>query len=459
MPLHFEGRLTARDAKRHIPHRFMVPANSGQLDIHFRYAPARVHDISNLITLTLFDSARFRGARHRDGDEHDVRINAVEATPGYLAGPLPAGLWTVEIDTHMIMPGQAVHYSLDISVGEGKEARAGGHPFRIETASPLTGRGVTRRGAGWYRGDLHSHTHHSDGEGFSVNALVKAANDEGLDFIFLTDHNTTAGLAEMDALSSEDLLTAGGIELTTFWGHALLLGTREWVDWRIRPGTGEMAHLASTAYARDQVFIIAHPQAIGDPVCTGCAWRYGDMMPGVARLVEIWNGPWKADSNNEQALALWYDWLNEGLHIVGTAGTDTHSAQFYATRPGFNVVYAEDLSETALLKALRAGHLYLSAGPQVDLQARTTNGQHWSMGDTITQEATFTVAWAQCPADAQLRLIANGRLLRQTTAASQGEYEWSMAPDQADWVVVEVRNSDGEMLAITNPIFLERTGS
>ncbi|MEZ4637321.1 MAG: hypothetical protein R2856_20590 [Caldilineaceae bacterium] len=41
------------------------------------------------------------------------------------------------------------------------------------------------------------------------------------------------------------------------------------------------------------------------------------MMPGTARFVEIWNGPWfggnSEKNSNEQGLALWYGWLNQGL--------------------------------------------------------------------------------------------------------------------------------------------------
>ena len=45
------------------------------------------------------------------------------------------------------------------------------------------------RGAGWYRGDLHVHTVHSDGQ-YEVSQLVAAAHASGLDFIVSTDHNT-----------------------------------------------------------------------------------------------------------------------------------------------------------------------------------------------------------------------------------------------------------------------------
>jgi hypothetical protein len=216
-----------------------------------------------------------------------------------------------------------------------------------------------------------------------------------------------------------------------------------------------MSRIAAEIYAKEELFIIAHPQSVGDPACTGCAWRYGDMMPGNARLVEVWNGPWGGDSNNEEALSLWYDWLNQGLRLVATAGTDTHSVRDYAANPGFSVVYAEALSETAILKALRAGHLYLSAGPQVTFQARSESGETWIMGDTIAQPVTFMAAWTECPADAQVRLIADGRLLDHWVAGAQGKREWSMAPHEAHWIVVEVRSGDGELLAITNPIYLD----
>jgi hypothetical protein len=451
MHYHFEGYLTARDCKRHIPHPFTVPVHSGELDICLRFAPYRVRGISNMITLSLFDPTGFRGAGHRGGDSHMVHIASAEATPGYLPGPLPAGTWDAQIDTHMVMPGEPVHYRLDITITE--DASAGDATALRLQALP---RRAPPRGAGWYRGDLHTHTNHSDANGHTVGELIQTARDHGLDFIFLTDHNTNAGLAEMEVLAAPDLLACAGIELTTFWGHALCLGTLQWVDWRVRPGSGDMARLAAAAEAGGQIFVISHPQAEGDPACTGCTWRYGDMMPGNARLVEVWNGPWGGDSNNEAALALWYDWLNQGLRLVATAGTDTHSARAYAARPGFNVVYAEALSEAALLKALRAGHLYLSAGPHLDFHARGASGERWLVGDTVAGPVTFALGWSDCPTSAQVRVLANGRLLDQWPAAGRGEHGWGMAPEQANWVLAEVRAESGELLAVTNPIFICR---
>ncbi|MBN2393522.1 MAG: CehA/McbA family metallohydrolase [Anaerolineae bacterium] len=444
---HFEGHLTTHDCKRYIPHTFAVPAGCGRIDIDFRYAPQRVQGIKNLLTLTLFDPHGFRGARHRSGTEHHVTLSASEATPGYFPGPLPAGTWIVEVDTHMIMPGETVHYTLDVTLTEG--AAGASVPPRARATV------VARSEPGWYRGDLHTHSDHSDAHDFAVADLIQMARDAGLDFVFLTDHNTVTGLPEMDASVSETLLTAGGMELTTYWGHALCLGAREWVDWRIHPGDGEMARIAAATYANAQVFVIAHPLADGEPGCTGCSWRFGEMMPGNARVVEIWNGPWGCDSNNEKALTLWYDWLNQGLRLAATAGSDTHGLRDYASGPGYNVIYAEALSEAALLKAVLAGHLYLSAGPQLAFEAQSDDGTTWMMGDTVTQPVTFAVHWRDCPPDAVVRVIVNGRLLHALPAGVEGVHSWSMTPDQANWVTVEMRDKSGVMLAVTNPIFLD----
>lgn len=461
----FEGRLTARDCKRNIDLPFRVPEGCGRLEIDFEYSPYQVGDFHNLVTLTLFDPAGFRGAGHRGGARQQVVLAPDLATPGYFPGPVPGGEWVVTLDTHLIMPGAPLTYRLTVRVSAG----AGDETPRPPRPAP----DVPPRGPGWYRGDLHTHTHHSDADDFPVEALAATARAVGLDFVFLTDHNTTSGLPAMDALSSPELLTCGGIELTTFWGHALILGQRAWADWRVKPCTRAVAHLAAEAYARGKLFVIAHPQSDGDPGCTGCTWRFGDMMPDNARVVEVWNGPWNGDSNNEAALSLWYDWLNQGYRLVATAGTDYHGESLtledggdkpagtlsgaWAT-VGFSVVYAEALTEAALLAAIGAGHCYLSAGPVLSLEAEDGHGGTWMIGDVLPESVdgpvTFSTSWAACPPGAVVRLVANGRPFEVRPAEGAGRLVLQLTTDDADWLVVEVRDALGQMLSITNPIYL-----
>lgn len=453
MHYHFEGELTAGDCKQHFPLRFDVPEGWGVLEMDFAFEPARVRGIANRLTLTLFDPDGFRGAGHRGGADHHVYVGETEATPGYLPGPLPSGSWVVEIDTHMIMPGPVVRYRLEVELTAPADA-SGARPA-VALRSPGV---VAGQGAGWYRGDLHTHSHHSDAKDFTVADMISLAQAYALDFFFLTDHNTNAGLLDGGLPSDEAPLVCRGIELTTFWGHALCLGTDRWIDWRVRPGTGAMRHIVDTTRRAGEVFVIAHPLADGDPGCTGCAWRFGGMMPGNARWVEIWNGPWGGDSNNEEALHLWYDWLNQGLRMIATAGTDVHGRVPAGVKPGFNVIYADTLSELALLDALRAGHLYLSAGPELLLTAVDRDGQQAMMGDRVHQPASFRVAWNETPAGGEVRLLVNGRLLTSLASGDGGEHRWRIDPAEGDWIVAEVRAEDGSLLAVTNPIFLESEG-
>ncbi len=448
--------LTTADVKRHISHHVDVPEGCNKLTVTLHFKPAELAGVRNMLTLTVFDPDGFRGAGHRGGNTHHVTITAGEATAGYLAGPLPAGAWTFQIDTHMILPGEPCTYELTVMAEKTQEAIE-----PLSARSRVDFSAITNPKPGWYRGDLHTHTLHSDAS-WNVAELLAAAQEQELDFIALTDHNTVSGLTEMASSATPDLLTLGGQELTTFYGHAVCLGATDWIDWRVTQQGGEVAAIAEEVYARDQIFIIAHPYAIGDPYCTGCRWLYPGMMPGPARFVEVWNGSWWGEhpvehNKNEDGLALWYRWLNVGRRMVATAGSDAHSPKHYARGCGFSVVYAETLSEQGIMSGLRAGHLYLSAGPALHLSVDTAHTTAM-MGDLLeldggAKEIVVTAAWSEVPDGSSAQLIVHGAVQATRPASGQGRMEWLLPAYGARWCTVELRSANGEMLAVTNPIF------
>ncbi len=72
----------------------------------------------------------------------------------------------------------------------------------------------------------------------------------------------------------------GGVELTTHFGHALVLGTRAWEEWRANSMAGvAMPALCEARTREGKLFVIAHPMSPGDRACTGCRWDYADMRP------------------------------------------------------------------------------------------------------------------------------------------------------------------------------------
>ncbi len=298
-------------------------------------------------------------------------------------------------------------------------------------AAPAASRGARpgRSGPGWYRGDLHAHTVASDGS-WETPALLAAARAAGLDFVTLTDHNTISHLAGIGEMTSADLLVMGGFELTTFHGHALSLGTRDWIDWGVIESGRSMQAIAADVRGRGGLFVIAHPTSVGDPHCTGCDWRFDDMMPGTAGVVEVWNGPWGGESNNERALALWYEWLRQGHRLVATAGTDAHGPGI-EDHVGFNMVAAEDRTEAAILAAVAAGRLYLTSGPRLAFEGGN-------------------VRWGACPPGSLVRLVREGEPPLELRA--DGEGARPVAAGRSRWCVVEVRDTAGTLLALSNPV-------
>jgi hypothetical protein len=428
MEFNIRGSLTARDRKQHLTHNFTVPEGASQLDIHFEYGPKHEGHRSNLLTLGLSDPVSDRGTAHRGQASQDIRINAKEATPGFLPGKLNAGIWRLVIDVHWINPHTIVTYDVKVVI-----------------TTP-----DAQRELRWYRGDLHGHTMHSDGH-WGIDGLLDFARRHQLDFVTLTDHNTIAGLHEMDCNSSDELLTMGGFELTTFHGHALALGIRQMVDWRVTPRR-PMKLVKTEIDEIGGLFVIAHPKAPGEGYCTGCRWEYQDLMPSTARAVEVWNEEWGSMSNNEAAVQLWYQWLNQGYHIYATVGTDIHGPRDEVF--GFNIVYAEAHSETAILDAVRQGHHYLSSGPRIELTGESSHGYSGMMGDSLRGDSyTIAANWDKCCVGDKIRFIVNGETADTLDAQLQSGKTWNLSGNR--WCLIEIRDTDNNMRALTNPIFME----
>ena len=152
----FDGCLGVEDMARHIPHVFDVPEGCTRIAIRFDHAPKHpgVGEIPHQLSLSLFDPGAGRGTRHNNADQTIV-LSPDRASPGYLPGPLTPGQWCVFVDTHRILPPGGVRYRLTVELSDD----AGDLP--APAPIPLVRR-TAPRGPGWYRGDLHAHSLHSD---------------------------------------------------------------------------------------------------------------------------------------------------------------------------------------------------------------------------------------------------------------------------------------------------------
>ena len=178
--LKFQGSLTKHDSKTYHPYKFEVPAGTTNIhiDFHFEpfYATGRIH--RNQIDLSVNDPDGIRGVWSVVKEE-GLDINAVASTPGIGSGPIQPGTWTVFVAAHRILPPDTVIYELTVTLSDA--------PLTITAPVYDTSRKVAAAQPGWYRGDLHGHTIHSDGS-WDIPEFTQYQRALGLDFVSLSDH-------------------------------------------------------------------------------------------------------------------------------------------------------------------------------------------------------------------------------------------------------------------------------
>ena len=448
----FEGRLTLDHMACHVPHCFEVPGNTGTLRLDFSYSPGHpgVGEIAHQLSISVYGPGGARGTRHNNADQSPV-ISRNWASPGYLPGEIEAGEWVVEIDVHRILPPGGVTYRIEVFC-DAEESE--GPPV---DPMPNPPRAPKRRGAGWYTGDLHGHTFHSDGD-LSPAAYIEIAHQRSYDFVAVTDHNTVSAVPHVRRLAGDGITVIDGVEFTTFNGHALVLGLEGWLDWRVKDGD-TMSGIAVAAQDRGGLYVIAHPSSVGHPFATGSHWEYSDVFPGPARHIEVWNRVWPGYRNNESAVQLFYHWLNAGYRMVATAGTDTHRPNPSGHRIAANRVLAEDNTPEAILTALGYGHSLVTSGPDLTLRATTASGGTAEMGDIVAPGPVRLTCGCRDGmtgdglAGLNLRLIRQGREVERWQAGQGMETTVETEAEAGSWFALELRDQVGELHAVTNPIF------
>jgi hypothetical protein len=337
---------------------FEVPPGLSRLTVSYEYSGAVSAALpggsGNVVDIGVFDprgAALFQGQGFRGwsgSDRSEFTIGPADTTPGYLPGPIYPGTWHIIFGLYHILP-EGCDYRLTI-VGQSGEAAS---PSQGELKAP-----VLSPKAGWYRGDLHSHTHHSDAAG-SLGDLAAVARARGLDFVAVTDHNTVSHWPHLAAAGGDDLLLIPGQEITTYYGHANAWGARGWQEFRCRDDA-TMARIIDAVHADGGLFSANHPKDVGPP------WEYSPDLP--FDCVEVWQAVWAA--NNDQSLAFWDSLLRQGRRVVAVGGSDKHVAPFTGQLSFYDIgtpttwAYAEELSSAGILAGIRSGHVFISADPQ-----------------------------------------------------------------------------------------------
>ena len=389
----------------------------------------------------LGNAAGFRG--WSGGARDHFEVSSTYATPGYLAGPIEPGVWAVALGPVVLSPwGMAWDVRVTLERGETVAACE-------PVVAPLP---PSISGARWFRGDLHLHTVHSDGER-DPDELAAAARASGLDFIVSTEHNTNAANRVWPACRTGGLLVIPGEEVTTRHGHWLAVGLspRAWVDWRYGPSDGVFPRFAAQVRDDGGLVVAAHPSV---PL-PGSAWEFG--FDHVDAL-EVWNGRWNLD--DELSLRIWQRLLRQDRRVVAVGGSDSHGEHQPVGAPQ-TVVHADGLSTPAIVNGLRCGRSYLARSCDVALElTASSDGGAAGPGQTLRVSpggsATVTAVISGAPGTNVVLITAAGPV-RQATVGPSARLQWELDAASARFVRLEVREAQrrplGAMVALTNPVW------
>lgn len=124
-----KGRITPLDDKTNISFCFYVPQGISKLIIDYSYSPKEFEDkeaaialinerlakylgaghsenaedylpVKNLITLSLDENGKYRGAAHRQANQQHHEIAAASASVGFEKGTIESGEWRIVFNVH-----------------------------------------------------------------------------------------------------------------------------------------------------------------------------------------------------------------------------------------------------------------------------------------------------------------------------------------------------------------------
>lgn len=460
------GTLTRADHETYREVPFDVPAGVRRITVAFDYTG---REQKAVIDIGLRDPQRFRG--WSGGNKSSFTVSATDATPSYLVGPLPAGEWRLVLGVPNLRAGQTAHYTATISFE--RDAT-----FTGFSDAPL------KSGPGWYRGDLHLHTGHSDASCVSrrgkkapcpVFKTLEAAAARGLDFIAVTDHNTTSQNGSLRELAPyfDDLLLIPGREITTFQGHANVFGPVADIDFQLGSKRApDVAAIQRQVERAGGVLSINHPGLPSGEPCMGCGWTAKGVDYSRVQAVEVANGGALAQARGGDLFSgvpFWEARLNEGRRITAVGGSDNHDptkplAEAQSVGAPTTVVKASALSQAAILAGIRAGEVFVDVQGTRDrlLEVSATAG-----GRTV-QMGGALVAPVGTEVELKLHIVkaAGGSVFYAGPAVTIVTLDGKPLSDDEtvtltfkskrvpDWIRVEVRGPDGKPWLIGNPIYL-----
>ncbi|WP_185649341.1 CehA/McbA family metallohydrolase [Clostridium sp. DJ247] len=329
-----------------------------------------------------------------------------------------------------------------------------------------------KTGLRWYKGDFHTHTNISDGKLTPEEGMLQAKK-MNLDFFVVTDHNILPC-----KWVKGDVLPIPGIEITPLATHFNALGLKRWIDFRVNSENGGllsesgMNRLMKEARENGALCSINHAEL------PPWQWLHKETLIENIDVLEIINDPTypKNREATEKVLNIWNTLWNEGYHIWGIGGSDSHLLpnETYegADKPSLigdpsTYVLADGLSASEILNSVSKGRVYVSRGLELDIDINC-NEKNYSPGDSLSElflsnsdekKVTYSFLIKSGEKDLikgiSIFLIENGNVILQKNNENNMRYDISFnwKGSAFTWSRLEIRDGEGNLLLFTNPIY------
>lgn len=405
------------------------------------------------------------------------------------------------------------------SVGETRIELAPGEQRSLEIEAPVR---VVEQ-PGYVSADLHVHSAASDDSALPTRQRIAAFVAQGAQVIVSTEHDNVIDYAPtIEAMGVGDrVASVVGVEVTStvvgdvtpytsghsnafplvrdpdaYRGDAPRAENRRLrdivADLRARPGRPilQLNHPREAGVDRGLGSYLSHLGVVGEPFdptrplsAPGNAALIETLAPSALRdldfdVIELLNG--SSMEAYRRTRAAWFSLILQGEFRPGTANSDSHDVRTVVALPRNYVAteaavaaeaFAGDRSfdETDFISAVRAGRLFGSTGPLLDVRLGDTRP-----GGTSTERVADLhvevrrASWV--PAD-ELRVFVDGALWHRAPPPERGALVLPMRFERDAFVTVEVEGrADPTSIyaliapgftpfAFTNPIFVDVDGA
>ena len=299
--------------------------------------------------------------------------------------------------------------------------------------------GPFHAGAKFYRGNLHGHSTHSDGQ-LSPAEVAAFYQARGYDFTCISDHlwqdERFAALSVLDAtnLDTQQFITIPSAELHCFgkaydndgiW-HIVANGLP--VDFAVASKTETGPELVQRAMDAGAYVTLAHPEWYSMTTTEADSVSH-------AHGVEIYNHSCVTGSARGSGIAIADYLLQEGKKISFTATDDSHF-----DRPdgagGWVMVAADNLSADAIVDALKAGHHYSSTGLEFH--------------EMVFADNQLSIS---CSPASSIMISGEGHKAKALNGDKLTQAEFDLSDFHSAWFRVTIRNASGQM-AWSNPFWM-----